>query len=349
MKLGEIAERLGCRLEGESSTEITNVAGVEAAHSGDLTFVVHPRYRRHLQTTKASAVLVRTEEAIPPRSGLEPLAILRSSNPYLDFARAIDMFYPPPHYGPGVHPSAVIAPTARIGDGAHIGPYCFLDQGVQLGRNAVLHSFVVIYRNAVIGDDFFAHAHAVVREGCSIGNRVILQNGAIVGGDGFGFAKQADGRWYKMRQAGTAVIEDDVEIQSNTCVDRATVGETRIGRGVKLDDLVLVGHATRIGEDSLLCGQAGLAGSTVVGDRCILTGQVGVAGHLRIGDDSVITPQSGIPNDVPPGALYSGSPAVEHKNWLKIVAALNRLPELQRTVRELHVEVSRLRAKSAAT
>jgi UDP-3-O-[3-hydroxymyristoyl] glucosamine N-acyltransferase len=343
MKLGEIAQRLDCRLEGDASSEITGVAGIESAETGQLTFFSNPRYRRALGTTRASAVLIGAEVALPPRTGMPALAALRSQNPYLDFARAIELFHQPPRYGPGTHPTAVVAASARIGPGAHIGPYCFVDESVEIGRNAVLHSFVAIYREARIGDDFFAHAHAVVREGCQLGHRIILQNGVIVGGDGLGFAKQADGRWYKMQQAGPAVIEDDVEIQANSCVDRATVGETRIRRGAKLDDLVLVGHASEVGEDTLLCGQVGLAGSTTVGNRCILTGQVGVSGHLTIGDGAVITPQSGVPNDVPAGAFWSGSPTVEHKQWMKNVAALNRLPELLRTVRELEVEVGRLK------
>jgi UDP-3-O-[3-hydroxymyristoyl] glucosamine N-acyltransferase len=174
-----------------------------------------------------------------------------------------------------------------------------------------------------------------VRDNCRIGHRVVLQNGVVVGSDGFGFAKQADGGWYKMRQSGKTVIEDDVEIQAGSCVDRATIGETRIRRGTKLDNLVQVGHASKVGEDTLLCGQVGLAGSTVVGNRCILAGQVGAAGHLRIGDGTIITAQSGIPNDVPAGKLFSGYPAMENKRWLKCMAALNQLPELIRTVRKL--------------
>ncbi len=345
MKLGEIANRLNCRLEGDAAIEITGVAGIEAAEAGHLTFLANPRYRRAVETTRASAVLVANDFALKRRAGSPPLAALRSANPYLDFARAIEIFYTPPRYAPGVHPTAVVAASARIGPGAHIGPYCFVGEDVQIGRNGVLHSFVAIYRGARIGDDFFAHAHAVVRERCQIGHRVVLQNGVVVGGDGFGFAKQADGRWYKMLQSGIAVIEDDVEIQANACVDRATVGETRVRRGAKLDDLVLVGHASKVGEDTLLCGQVGLAGSTVVGNRCVLAGQVGVAGHLTIGDGAVITSQSGVPNDVPPGAVYSGYPSIENKQWLKNMAALNRLPELQKTVRELAAKVARLKSR----
>jgi len=349
MKLREMAERLGCQLEGYAELEITGVAGIEAAGPKELTFLANRRYRRAVETTRAGAILVDPREEMPPRTGMPGLAVLRSENPYLDFARAIELFYEPPKYAPGVHPTAVVAASARIGAGAHVGPYCFVDEGVTIGRNAVLHSFVSIYRDARIGDDFFAHSHVVVRERCQIGNRVTLQNGAVVGGDGFGFARQADGRWFKMRQAGVAVVEDDVEIQANACVDRATIGETRVRRGAKVDDLVLVGHASQVGEDTLLCGQVGLAGSTKVGSKCILAGQVGAAGHLEIGDGTVITSQSGVPNDVPAGAVYSGYPAVENKQWLKSVAAVNRLPEMQKKVRELEEAMERLREKSAGS
>ena len=335
MKLGEIAQRLNCRLEGDAGTEITGVAGIEAAEAGQLTFLSNPRYRRAVQVTRASAILVAEDVELGLRPGMPALAALRSENPYLDFARAIELFYLPPRYAPGIHPTAVVAASAQIGPGAHIGPYCFVEEEACIGCNAVLHSFVTIYRGARIGDDFFAHSHAVVREGCQIGHRVILQNGAVVGGDGFGFAKQADGRWYKMQQAGIAVVEDDVEVQANACVDRASIGETRIARGTKVDNLVQVGHGSSVGADTLLCAQVGLAGSTEVGKNVILAGQVGVAGHCRIGDGAVATAQSGIPSDVADGKTVSGYPAIDNRDWLRSVAVFNKLPELAKTVRRL--------------
>jgi UDP-3-O-[3-hydroxymyristoyl] glucosamine N-acyltransferase len=337
MKLSEIARRLGSQLDGDGEIEITGVAGIEDAQAGQLTFLANRKYAPAVKTTRASAIVIAKD------AGPQPLAALRSENPYLDFARAIELFYQPPRYAPGIHPTAVVSPKAKIGEGAHIGPYCYVEDEVEIGRHAVLHSFVSIYRGAHIGDHFFAHSHTAVREFCRIGERVILQNGVIIGSDGFGFAKQANGRWYKMQQSGIAVIEDDVEIQAASCVDRATIGETRIGRGAKLDNFVQVGHACKVGEDTLLCGQVGLAGSTVVGDRCILAGQVGAAGHLEIGDGAILTAQSGVPNDVPAGKLFSGYPAMENKQWLKCVAAFNHLPELVRTVRELKSELETLR------
>ena len=345
MKLSEVAQKLGCRLEGSPQVEIRGVAGIEYAEPGQITFLANRRYFPLLKTTRASAILI--EEGIPLNrdAALPELAALRSGNPYFAFAQAIELFYEPPRYAPGIHPTAIIAESARIGEGAHVGPYCYVDEDVEIGRNAVLHSFVTIYRGANIGDDFFSHAHAIVREYCRLGNRVILQNGVVIGGDGLGFAKQKDGAWYKMAQSGPAVLEDDVEVQANACVDRATVGETRIGRGTKLDDLVLIGHASQVGSNSMLCGQVGLAGSTKVGHNCILAGQVGTAGHLTVGDGAVITAQSGVPTDVPPRSLYSGYPAVENREWLKTMAALNRLPDLQRRVRELEAEIENLKSQ----
>jgi UDP-3-O-[3-hydroxymyristoyl] glucosamine N-acyltransferase len=345
MKLADVAAKLDCRLEGDPTVEITGVAGIEHAGPGQLTFLANRRYFPLLGSTRASAVLVDPKVAVNRDPGTPTLAALRSSNPYLAFARAIDLFYQAPQYPPGIHPTAIIAKSARIGDNAHIGPYCFIDEGAQVGRNAVLHSFVTIYRGAAIGDDFFAHAHAVVREFCRIGHRVILQNGVIIGGDGFGFAKQADGTWSKMTQSGPAVLEDDVEVQSNSCVDRATIGETRIGRGAKLDDLVLVGHGSRLGSNTLLCGQVGLAGSTNVGSDCILAGQVGSGGHLTIGDRVLITAQSGIPNDLAGSTHYSGTPCVDHRQWLKNAAALNRMPEVQKRLRDLESQVEQLQTR----
>ena len=344
MKLGELAARLGCTLEGDANNEIHGVAGIADAGAGEVTFLSNPRYARELATTRASAVFVENKVAIERDPGLPPLCALRSGNPYLDFARAVEMFHAVETFLPGIHPTAVVAKSARIGEGSHIGPHCFVVESVEIGRNAVLHSLVTIYRATKIGDDFLAHSQTVVREGCTIGNRVILQNGVVIGGDGFGFAKRADGRWHKIVQHAPVVIEDDVEIQANSCVDRATVGETRIRRGTKIDDLVVVGHGCTVGEDAILCGQVGLAGSTRVGNRCILAGQVGAAGHLEIGDGATITSKTGVHSDVPPGEIHSGYPNLENKLWLKVSAAIKRLPEMQKTLRHLVGEVDRIKA-----
>ncbi len=328
MKLAQIAAALNARLvNGSSDIEITGVAGIKDAGPGQLTFVANPKYAGAARTTRASAVIV--SEEFPAVS----TALLRSKNPYLAFAHALELFSQAPGFAPGVHPTAVVHASAKIGAGAHIGPYVVIDEGVEIGRDAVLLAHVVIYRDVSIGDNFFAHAHAVVREGCQLGNRVLLQNGVVIGADGFGFAKDDSGHWYKILQPEPVIIEDDVEIQANSCVDRASVEKTRIGRGTKIDNLVQVGHGSRIGENSLLASQVGLAGSTDVGNNVILTGQVGVVGHCKIGDGAIVTPQSGVAGDVEAGAIVSGAPAVEHKLWLKYSALLSRLPEIARAVR----------------
>jgi UDP-3-O-[3-hydroxymyristoyl] glucosamine N-acyltransferase len=340
MKLREIASRLGCELLGDGEIEITGVAGMEHAGPSELTFLANPHYAPKVKNTRAGAILVAE-----PMENL-PIACLVSANPYLDFARALELFYTPPRPSPGVHPSASIAPTAVIGEGAYIGPFVAVGDNVVIGRNAVLHPHVVIYQGAAIGDDFYAHAHAVVREFCRIGNRVILQNGVVVGGDGFGFALRKDGTHYKIVQSGPTVIEDDVEIQSLTSVDRATVGETRVKRGAKIDSLVQIGHACVVGENDILCAQVGLAGSTVLGNSVVLAGQVGVSGHLTIHDNAVVYAQSGVGGDVAAGQAISGSPAFDAAVWRRAVAAFAKLPELIKNVRELKRRVDELTAGS---
>jgi UDP-3-O-[3-hydroxymyristoyl] glucosamine N-acyltransferase len=334
MKLGDIAGALGCRLEGGGELEITGVAGMEHAGPGQLTFLANPKYASKVKHTRASAILAA--EALPG------LACLVSENPYLDFARALALFYQPPQPPPGVHPLAWVAPNAVVGENCSIGPFAVVGERARLGRNAVLHPHVVIYEGAQIGDDFLAHSHAAVREFCRIGHRVILQNGVVVGGDGFGFAKRADGTQSKIVQSGITVIEDDVEIQSLTSVDRATVGETRVKRGAKIDSLVQVGHACVVGEDNIVCAQTGLAGSTVLERNVLLAGQVGASGHLTVHEGAVVYAQSGIGGDVAAGARISGSPAFAAHEWLRAITAFPKLPEIWKTIRELKKKVEEL-------
>ena len=330
MKLSQIAEVLGTTIDNVSpETEITGVAGIEEAGPGQITFVANTKYTAAAKTSRASAVIV--DQNFPAIA----TGMLRSKNPYLAWAKAVELFYHPPRYAPGTHPTAVIDPTAKVGKNAHVGPYVVIDRDAEIGDHAVLLAHVVIYRGARIGNNFFAHAHAVVREFCQLGDNVVLQNGAIVGPDGFGFAKDDAGHWYKIAQSGKVVIEDDVEIQANACVDRASVGRTHIAHGAKLDNLVQVGHGSTVGEDTLLCAQVGLAGTTEVGNKVILAGQVGVAGHCKIGDGAIATAQSGIPNDVAPGATVSGYPAIDNKLWLRCSAIFNKLPELVKAVKKL--------------
>jgi UDP-3-O-[3-hydroxymyristoyl] glucosamine N-acyltransferase len=330
MKLADIATALHARLDNASpDTEITAVAGIEQARPGQLTFVSNPKYNAAAKTTKASAVIVA--EDFPAIS----TGMLRSNNPYLAWAKAIELFYHLPSYPPGIHPTAVVHPKAKLGKNAHLGPYVVIDEDVVIGDNAVLLAHAVIYRGVTIGNNFFAHAHAVVREFCHLADNVVLQNGAVVGTDGFGFAKDDEAHWHKIIQSGNVVIESEVEIQANTCIDRASIGETRIGRGTKIDNLVQVGHSCTVGHDTLLISQVGLAGTTDVGNNVILAGQVGVSGHVKIGDGAIAIAQSGIPHDVPAGAMVSGAPAIDHRLWLKCCAAYAKLPEIAKAVRKL--------------
>jgi len=335
MKLRDIAACLGCELPGGEDPEIGGVAGMEHAGPSDLTFLANPKYAHKVKHTRAAAILV--SEPVETSA-----AILLSKNPYLDFARALALFYQPPRPAPGIHALAFVAESAVIGEGASIAPFAVVGERVRIGKNAILHPHVTIYEGAQIGDDFLAHSHAVVREFCRIGDRVILQNGVVVGGDGFGFAKRADGTHFKIVQSGVTVVEDDVEIQTLTSVDRATVGETRVKRGAKIDSLVQVGHACVVGEDNIVCAQTGLAGSSILERNVLLAGQVGISGHLTIHDDAIVYAQSGIGGDVAAGARMSGSPAFAANEWLRAVTAFPKLPELLKTVREMKKRIEQL-------
>jgi UDP-3-O-[3-hydroxymyristoyl] glucosamine N-acyltransferase len=289
-----------------------------------------------VKDTRAGAILVSDSV-----TGLS-IPSLVSANPYLDFARALALFYQPPRPAPGIHPLASIAPTATIGENCSIGPFAVVGDHVRIGRNAILHPHTVIYEGAEIGDDFLAHSHSVVREFCRIGNRVILQNNVVIGGDGYGFAKRADGTHFKIVQSGVTILEDDVEVQSLTSIDRATVGETRIKRGAKIDSLVQIGHACTVGEDNIICAQTGLAGSTVLERNVLLAGQVGSSGHLTVHENAIVYAQSGIGGDVAPGARISGSPAFSAGEWLRAITAFPKLPEILKNLRKLEKKVEQL-------
>ena len=322
MKLAELARALGAELHGNPDRSITGIAGIEEAGSEHVTFVANPKYSALARTTKAGAVIVSKE--FPEITA----ATLRTSNPYLTFAQAVKIFYREPQYAPGIHPTAVVHPSAKIGRDAYIGPYVVISESAVIGDHARLLPHVVIYPHAVIGDHFFAHAHSVVREHCRLGDHVVLQNGAVIGADGFGFAKDEEGTWHKIVQSGPAVLEDSVEVQANSCVDRASVGETRIGTGVKIDNLAQIGHGSKIGANTLVCAQVGLAGSSETGRNVILAGQAGIAGHCKLGDGVIMTAQSGVSHDVPAGKMISGSPAFDNRQWLRATAIFARLPEI---------------------
>ena len=342
MRLGELAQRLGAVLHGDAELEIHGVAGMEHAAPGHLTFLANPKYAPKVKGTQASAILVTQ-----PVTDM-PIASLVSANPYHDFARALEMFYQPPRPAPGIHPLAYVDPTATVGPDASIAPFAYVGPNVKIGARCTLFPHAVVYEGAEIGDDFLAHSHAVVREFCRVGHRVILQNNTVIGGDGFGFAKTKQGTHYKIVQSGITVLEDDVEIQSLTAIDRATVGETRIERGAKIDNLVQVGHASVVGQDNIICSQAGLAGSSILKKNVLLAGQVGISGHLTINDNAIIYAQSGIGHDVPAGAIMSGSPAFDARVWLRAITAFQKLPDMLRTMRELEKRVAELEATPEA-
>ncbi len=341
MKLGELASKLGAKLCGDAELEITGVKGLEEAGPTEITFVANPRYAGLARTTKAAAVIVD-----PDFQQIEA-ATLRINNPYLAFSRALAFFYQPPVYSPGIHPTAVIDPTAEIGKDAHIGAYVVVGSRVKLGPHAILLPHVVLYPGVHAGAHLFAHAHAVVRENCILGDHVTLENGAIIGADGFGFAKNEAGHWEKIPQSGPVRMGSQVDVQANACIDRATVGATEIGDGTKVDNLVQVGHGSKVGENSLLCAQTGLAGSSVIGNNVILAGQVGIAGHCTVGDGVILTAQSAVSHDVPPGKTISGSPGFDNRVWLRAVAIFQRLPELLKRLDRLEKKVAAQQAQDS--
>lgn len=342
MELREIAEALGCPVQGNPRLEITGVASLEQAGPGDLTFLGSPKYAGKVAASRAGAILVRQ-----PVEG-SPITSVISTHPYLDFTRVMAMFYTPPRPAPGISPLASVDPSAVIADGACLAPFVCVGPRARIGRNAVLHPHVVIAEDVEIGDDFVAHAHVTVREHCRIGHRVLLQDGVVIGADGFGFTPRPDGSHAKIPQTGIVVIEDDVEIQAHSAVDRATMGETRVKRGAKIDSHVQVGHGSTVGEDTILCAQVGISGSTVIGKKVTLAGQVGVADHVTIGDGVTAYAQTGILGDIEAGRLLAGAPALDARVFMRAAAAFTKLPELQRRLRELEAQVAEL-AEAAAS
>ena len=332
MKLSELAALTGARLEGTSNDiDITGAVGLDEATEGHVTFLSNPRYTPRVNTTRASAIYV-SEDVVIDR----PIAILRAKDSYLAYTRALRIFYPEPEFQAFIHPTAVIDPTAELAlDSVAIGAHSVIGRNVKIRPGVTIHPNVTVYDDVTIGSGSVIHSGVAVRERTVIGERVIIHNNSVVGCDGFGYAKDEQKRWLKIPQAGRVVLEDDVEIGSGTTIDRASIGESRIGRGSKIDNLVQIGHSCTVGEDSLLCAQVGLAGSSHIGSRVILAGQAGVAGHLKIGDDVVLTAKSATSHDVPAGKMISGIPAFDNRDWLRSTAAFRRLGDIQRTVRDL--------------
>jgi UDP-3-O-[3-hydroxymyristoyl] glucosamine N-acyltransferase len=344
--LAELAARVGGEVVGEGSVRLERVAPLEEAGLGAIAFLANKKYRPAFESTRASAVIVEPDE--PAAAGR---SLLRVKNAYLAFAKVSTLFHPPAAAVGGVAPQAFVHPSARVAPSAEVHPFAFVGPLAEVGPRTILHSGVHLGSEARVGDDCLLHPNVVVRERCRVGNRVILQPGCVVGSDGYGFAFDVEGeggsgpRHYKLPQIGIAVIEDDVELGANTCVDRGTLGDTVVGRGTKVDNLVQIAHNVAVGPLSLLMSQAGIAGSTKMGVGVIVAGQAGVVGHLHIGDGVKVAAQSGVMEDVPSGEVVGGSPSRPHGEWMRQHAATLRLPELLKAVRRLEKEIALLKGK----
>jgi UDP-3-O-[3-hydroxymyristoyl] glucosamine N-acyltransferase len=337
--LGELAQRLGCRLDGDGTIEITRVAGIEDAGPGEVTFLANPKYAPKLTSTRASAVIV--DETV----SAAPCAMLRTDQPYLAFANAVALLAPMPRAAPGISPLAAVDPTAEIGPDAAIGPFASVGARVRVGARTIVHPHVVIAAGTVIGSDCVVHAHVSVREHVTIGDRVVLQDAAVIGSDGFGFARRRDGTHQKIPQVGRVVIEDDVEIGAQSAVDRPAVGETRIAAGTKIDNLVQIAHGVKIGRNVLLAAQAGIAGSTVLEDDVMMAGQSGATGHVRLGRGATVAAKSAVTKDVPAGEHVAGIPAGDAAQWREWTVLLRRLPELRQAIADLEARLKKLEAE----
>jgi UDP-3-O-[3-hydroxymyristoyl] glucosamine N-acyltransferase len=343
MRLLELARLTGARVaERFADTEIAGAAGLDEAEAGQVAFLANPRYTPRVQTTRASAVYVAEGVEV----AREDIAVLVTRDPYLAYTRALRLFNPEPEFEPFIHSSAVIDPTAQLGAGVAVGACAVIGRDVVIADGVRIFPHVTVYDGVRIGSRSVIHSGVALREGSQIGARVRIHNNVVVGSDGFGYAKDEEGRWLKIPQTGRVVVEDDVEIGAGTTIDCASVGETRIARGAKIDNLVQIGHSCTVGEDALLCAQVGLAGSSRIGRRVILAGQAGVAGHLEIGDDVVLTAKSATSHNVPAGKVISGIPAFDNREWLRATAAFRRLGDMQRTLRTLEQRLAALEKSS---
>jgi UDP-3-O-[3-hydroxymyristoyl] glucosamine N-acyltransferase len=326
VSLRDLADLVGGEVLGDPAVEITGISSLELAEPGQITFIAHVRHQERLKASRASAVIVSRPEI----GGQLPKIVV--GNPYLAYAKVAAFFHPGPCAFPGVSPSAVVHPDARLGVDVSIGPLVWVDRDAQIGDRVTLFPGVCVGEGCVIGEDTVLYPRAVLYPHCRLGRRVIVHAGAVIGSDGFGFAREG-ARSVKIPQLGTVLIDDDVEIGANAAIDRASFGTTWIQRGVKIDNLVQIGHNVRVGEDSILAGQVGLAGSVEVGRGVTLAGQVGVANHLRLGDGVLVASKSGVAQDIPPGSVMSGIPAIPHRIWLRSAQVFSRLPQLLRRLR----------------
>jgi UDP-3-O-[3-hydroxymyristoyl] glucosamine N-acyltransferase len=350
MKLRDIATLLNAEVEGSGDVEIRRVAKIEEAGEGDITFLANPKYTKHLASTGASAVIVSRGLTLSPEERAQRLPVLlRVDDPYVGFLRILVTFNPPKDpYPPGIHATAVIHPSASLGAGVRVGAHAVIGEGVRVDDGVSIGHGVVLGDGVQIGPATLLYAHVTVHEGCRIGARVIMHSGTVIGSDGFGFAPKPDGTYEKIPQLGIVVIEDDVEIGANCTVDRATLGETRIKKGAKLDNLIQVAHNVVIGENTVIAAQAGISGSTKIGANCMIGGQVGFTGHIEIADRTKIGAQSGVHRSVTePGGSYFGYPAMPQREALRVSAAMTHVPDLLATVRDLKAKIERLEKEIA--
>ena len=346
-RLADLARELGARVVGDPDLVLNGPAPLDRAGPGDLSFLANPLYRNLAASSLAGAVLLRPADHAALENP-ESRSWLLHDNPYEAFARALELFFPPRTEWPAtIHPSAVIAEDAVLGEGCHVGPHVVIEAGASIGRASVLLAGCVIHEQVRIGDHCLLHAGSQVRERCVLGNRVVLQNGAVIGSEGFGYAPGADGVIRKIPQTGIVILADDVEIGANACVDRATMGATEIGAGCKIDNLVQVAHNVLIGAGTMVAALTGIAGSARLGARCVIGGHSAISGHLKIGDGVMLGGFSGITASAPDGVRLAGFPAVSHESFLAQSAALRKLPALRKTIKDLEERLARLEAGSA--
>ena len=332
MKLSRLAEVTGSAIEnGSPDLEITAAAGLDLAAEGEVTFLANPKYTPQIATTKASAIFLNEGVAIDR----DDIAVLRAKDAYLAYTFALQAFHPTRSIESGIHPTAVIHETAKVDENARIDANVVIGRGCVIEQGVHIHPNVTIYDGARVGENSVLHSGVSIRENCEVGRSCVIHNNTTIGSDGFGYAKDAEKHWVKIPQVGRVVLEDDVEIGANTAIDRASVGETRIKRGAKVDNLVQIGHSCTVDEDALICSQTGLAGSSVIGKRVVLAGQVGIAGHLKVGDDAVLTAKSATSHDVEPGKIVSGIPGFDNREWLRSTAAFRRLGDIAQRLRAI--------------
>ena len=336
----ELAERLGCPFEGDGTVVLKGVASLEKAGRGDLVYLAKAKFRQPLERTNASAAILPHDEKF------DRIPVIRADDPHRAFAGAAALFHPPYRPEPGIHPTAVVSPSAKIGERVSIGALCVVGEEAEIGAGAVIFPLVTIYPRVKIGADTVIHSNAALREGVSVGRRVVIHNGVVIGADGFGYIRAEDGRQIKIPQIGTVVIEDDVEIGPNTTIDRAVLGETIVRKGAKIDALVMVAHNVEIGENAILAAQTGIAGSSKVGRNTILSGQVGIADHVEVGDEVIIAAKSGVMKHIPSGSFVAGIPHLDIRDWRKFWVVAPQLYDIVKDLKKLRARIEELEKKA---